>query len=369
LKRIRKEIQGFSPYSPGLSVDEIKDRYNLDRVVKLASNENPLGAAPLVQKTIQRTAPWAFRYPRAGNPRICRALAEKLGVPEKCVVAGNGSDEILDLLIRITCTPGRDKIAVFDPAFSMYRLLAGLCGVECVVTPLNPDFSFPWQAVLDKVDESFSLVFVTSPDNPTGYAAPAGEIVRFARDLPDGCLLVVDEAYIEFTDDPDYYSPLARFGDLGNLVVTRTFSKLFGLAGLRLGYGIMPEWLADYVLRVKPPFSVNIMAEEAGLAALRDEYFIKASLDCVAKGKQMLARELVRLGCETYPSQANFLLFKPPMPAEAVFQGLLEKGIIVRPLKSYGLADHLRVSIGDERENREFAAALEQVIGAGASKA
>ena len=360
--RVRDDVREFTPYAPGLSMEEIKERYGLSRVIKLASNENPLGASPLVKRVLARKADMVFRYPRAGNPALVAALAAHHGVSAACVVAGNGSDEIIDLLVRVTCRPGIDNVVAFAPCFSIYVQQTRLCGVELRQPPLAADFAFDLPALAGACDEQTSLVFLTNPDNPSGHAVPAKDILALARTLPPKALLVVDEAYAEFAEPAERYSMLARFGQCDNVVVLRTFSKLYGLAGLRLGYGAMPDWLADYMLRVRLPFSVNLLAEAAGLAALEDVDFVAASLETVRRGRALLADKLTGMGCRAYPSQANFLMFKPPYPAADVFEGLLSRGIIVRALKSYGLPDLLRVSIGNDEENAAFLAAFKDIL-------
>jgi len=359
---LRPEIQDFTPYIPGLSIQEIQKKYGLERVIKLAGNENPLGVSPLVLQSLALHSSGAFRYPRSGSPDLRRALAEHLGVPWQCIVAGNGSDEIIDLLIRVRARPGVDNIVIFEPSFSMYRLLARLCGVDIRKVRLDKDFHFPWVRMLQEVDERTAMVFVTTPDNPTGFAPPARELESIAARLPEQALLVVDEAYMDFAVPQEEYSLLARLSEFPNLVVLRTFSKLYGLAGLRLGYGLMPAWLADALIRVKPPFSVNSLAEAAGIAVLQDTQYQRATLECVVLGRSFLTNELQRLGCRVFPSQANFLLFRPAVPAEIVFQGLLECGVIIRPLKSYGLDEYLRVSIGTQEENGIFIRELERIL-------
>lgn len=359
---LRPEIQSFSPYIPGLSIAEIRARHGLERVVKMASNENPLGIAPSVRQVLQQSLETSFRYPRPGSPDLRLALSKHLGLPGSCIVAGNGSDEIIDLLIRVRARPGQDHILIFEPSFSMYRLLAKLCGVEVRAIPLDQDFHFPWERLLQAVDEHTAMVFITTPDNPTGFAPPVRELEAVAAKIPASTLLVVDEAYMDFAVPQQDYSLLSRLADFPNLVILRTFSKLYGLAGLRLGFGLMPERLADALIRVKPPFSVNILAEAAGIAVLDDAPFIQATLDCVVQGRTFLTSELQRLGCHVYPSQTNFLLFRPPLPAEQVFQSLLLRGVIIRPLKSYGLDELLRVSIGTPEENGIFIQELEVLL-------
>ena len=230
---------------------------------------------------------------------------------------------------------------------------------------MNPDFSFPWDRLLELVDDKTSLVFVTTPDNPSGHTASAAELERLARALPEGCLLVVDEAYMDFTDDESAHSLLPRLDEFPNLIVSRTFSKSFGMAGLRLGYAIMPEELADHMWRVRLPFSVNLMAEEAGIAALEDTAFHDETLRVVREGRGYLAGELERLGCRVYPSQSNFLMFEVPAgapDAAGLFEGLLRRGFILRPLTSYGLPRHLRVSVGTAEENTLLINAMRELL-------
>ena len=257
---------------------------------------------------------------------------------------------------------GQDNVVAFAPCFSIYVQQTRLCGVELRQPPLGPDFAFDLPALAGACDERTALVFLTNPDNPSGYAVPAGDIVALARTLPPRALLVVDEAYAEFAEPAERYSMLARFAACDNVVVLRTFSKLYGLAGLRLGYGVMPAWLADYLLRVRLPFSVNLLAEAAGLAALEDADFVSASLTQVRRGRELLANTLTGQGCRVYPSQANFLMFKPPCPAPDLFTGLLSRGIIIRALKSYGLPELLRVNIGTDEENEAFLAAVKDIL-------
>ncbi len=362
---LRPEVQEFKPYSPGLSIDDIRERYGLTRVVKLASNENPLGTSPLVKKAVECSAPGVFRYPRSGNPRLVSALAERLGVPGGRIVVGNGSDELIDLLIRAKAQPGRDNVLAFKPCFSMYGLQAKLCGVEFRQVELAADFSFPWERFLAAVDERTALAFVTTPDNPSGFAPGAEELAALARALPASCLLVVDEAYMDFAKPEERYSLLSWLDEFPNVVILRTFSKMFGLAGLRLGYGIMAQWLADYMWRIRPPFSVNVTAEEAGIAALADRDFYAATMETVEQGRAHLTESLAAMGCTVYPSQANFLMFSPPtgeVSAEILYERLLERGVIVRWLKSFGLFDHIRVSMGNAEENKFFIKAVREVL-------
>lgn len=362
---VRPEVRAFTPYQPGLSIGEIREKYGLERVIKLASNENPLGVSPRVQRVLEKQAASAFRYPQPGNPRLVKALAACHGVAPERIVAGNGSDEIIDLLFRVCATPGVHNAVLFRPCFGIYLTQARLCGVEVRRADLNADFSFPWDKLLALVDADTALVIVTNPDNPSGYAAPAEELARLAEALPPTCLLLVDEAYMDFSGAEETFSLFPYLDRFPNLGILRTFSKSRGLAGVRLGYGILPAELAELVWRVRLPFSVNLLAEEAGLAALEDDVFHAATLRVVAEGRQQLSRALAGLGCRVYPSRSNFVMCELPEAAPdtaAVCEGLLRRGVIVRPLGSYGLPRHLRISVGTEEENRVAIAALAEVV-------
>ncbi len=359
---VRPEVQDFTPYSPGLSIDDIRTKYGLPQVVKLASNENPLGASPLVQKAIQKAAGLAFRYPQADSARLTAAIAAHHGLSPELVAPGNGSDEIIDLLIRIRAVPGEHNIVTCLPCFSIYALQTRLAGVELRQVPVKKDFSFDWEGLLSRVDESTAIVFLTTPDNPSGFCPPRDEIAAFAKRLPPFTLLALDEAYMDFADDEKGRSFIHRLKEFPNIAVIRTFSKSFGLAGLRIGYGILPPALADYLRRARMPFSVNILAEEAGIAALGDHAFREESLNTVREGRAWLSAELSALGCVVLPSQTNFLMFRLPpdrgYSAQNVFEALLTRGVIIRPLKSYGLPDYLRVTVGNPSENKVFITAI-----------
>ncbi|MCF8107666.1 MAG: histidinol-phosphate transaminase [Desulfohalobiaceae bacterium] len=360
-QKIQPQVLDFASYTAGLSIEDIKARYGLYQVTKLASNENPLGLSPQVRKVIEKTAGLGFRYPRPGSPDLCRVLADFYGLEPDHFLVGNGSDEVIDLLLRVLVRPGKDHILVCDPSFSMYTLQARLCGLEVRAVPRAEDFSLPVEQILTTTNADTGLVFLTNPDNPTGHTAAKKAILELASRLPPECFLVLDEAYVEFAEDLEAVSPLQDLKQTPNLIILRTFSKLYGLAGLRVGYGIMSPGIRDYLLRVKPPFSVNILAEHAAIAALMDQDFVNKTLETVHAGKTYLTRELTRLGCTVFPSHANFLMFQPPGSAQALFEALLQQGIILRPLSSYGLEDCLRVSIGTMPENQALIQAMERV--------
>lgn len=361
-KRLRPEILEFDPYVPGLSVDEIRERYGLTRIIKLASNENPLGTSPLARKAAAQAAGLGFRYPQNHTPRLVRAIAEKTGAPADRVVVGHGSDEMIDLLLRTTAVPGKDKILCYEHSFSMYRLTAKLCGVEYREVPRDEGFALPLSKLVAAAGPETALVVVTSPDNPTGLAATVEELDALAEALPEGVLLLVDEAYGDFARPLAAHNALPLALSRENVVVLRTFSKAYGLAGFRLGYAVMPAWLAEAVSRARIPFTVGVVDEAAGLAALDDPYFLEATLAAVHQGLDLFQERLPRLGCEVLESQANFVMFKPPRAAKVVFEELLKRGIIVRHLGSFGLPEHIRVNAGTAEENELFLQALEEVL-------
>ncbi len=360
---IRAEIEALKAYVPGLSIAEIRERYNCTHVIKMASNENPLGTSPLVQERLARAANTVHSYPQGGNPRLVSALAKKHNVDEARIVLGNGSDEIIDLLMRICCESKKHNIVCFKPCFGIYTTQANICGIELRQTPLNADFSFSFENLLNLVDKNTALVFITTPDNPSGFCPKASDVLEFANKLPKHCLLVIDEAYMDFSDEQEY-SLLTQGISTENIAYLRTFSKSYGLAGLRLGYGILPKNIAEYMWRTRLPFSVNILAEEAGLAAIEDTFFHKKTLEVVKLGRTQLTEGLTKLGCTVYPSFANFIMFEPPKnnDSASIFEALLHKGIIIRPLKSYGLPQLLRISVGQEHENEIFLTYLKEIL-------
>ncbi|MDR2851387.1 MAG: histidinol-phosphate transaminase [Desulfovibrio sp.] len=362
---VREEFLALKPYVPGYSIDEIQQKYGLAQVIKMASNENALGVSPLVREAVIRHAASVFRYPQDGSPRLVAALAALHAVPPERVVTGNGSNEIIDLMLRMLVVPGRNSIVCCAPCFSIYTIQGQIAGAEIRRVPLSEDFSFNFDGMLASVDDDTRLVFVTTPDNPSGYCPPRAAVRAFADRLaakaPD-CLLVVDEAYMDFADNEQEASLLAARDLPDNAAFLRTFSKSWGMAGLRLGYCVLPPELASLFCRARMPFSVNLLAEEAGLAALSDSAFREVILQTTREGRVSLARGLVCMGCAVWPSAANFLLFKPQVPAGACFEFLLKKGIIIRPLDSYGLPEHLRVSIGNPQENVAFLAAMRAAV-------
>ncbi len=368
---ICEHIKSFEPYVAGLSIDEIKEKYQLAHVIKMASNENPFGSSKLAKESMVQNVGNAFRYPQAGNPRLVKALAKYYQkkypfISEKQIFVGNGSDEIIDLLFRTLTVPGKHNAVMFKPCFGLYSTQAKVQNCEIRTCPLKDDFSFDFEDLRALVDENTALCFVTSPDNPSGRLADRAELLSFARSLPKTCLLVVDEAYIEFAGNEEDCSIIGELASFENVAIMRTFSKVYGLAGMRIGYIFVPEIVADYLWRIRLPFSINILAQEAAICALDDEEFKQKTITHTMAERSVMSKALQELGCKVYPSHSNFIMFEPAvLPAKEVCQKLLEKGIIVRALTSYSLPHLVRVSIGTVEENTMFLTAMRELMGKG----
>lgn len=367
---VSAQVASFESYVTGLSMEEIQEKYGLKKVVKMASNENPYGVSPRVLQCIEQTASQSFRYPQACNPRLVDALASYFGkkypyITRDRIFIGNGSDEIIDLLFRVRTVANEDNVVTFNPCFGMYITQAKFHGCELRQAPLNSDFTFNFDALLSLVDNKTSMVFVTNPDNPSGYLTFKDDLIRLAAALPKSCLLIIDEAYIEFAGNEDEVSLIAHLDSLPNVAIMRTFSKVYGLAGLRVGYSILPEQLAEYMWRVRLPFSTNIIAQEAAIVALEDENFKQKTIELSIIGRNKIGVGLKNLGCQVFPSASNFVMFQIPkgsMTAKEFNTKLLEKGYIIRSLAAYKLPDYLRVSVGTEEQNDEFLSLCESIL-------
>lgn len=358
----RTDLGELKPYKPGLTIEDIKEKYGLDNVIKLASNENPLGTPPLAQKAIERAKGLAFRYPQNYTPRLATALAKYLGVDPDRLLVANGSDEVLDLIVRFRARPGIDHVLTYKGGFSMYPMLAKMCGVGFTAVDRASDFSVSLDNLADAANENTAVIFIANPDNPTGTAFTKAQLEAFLTRIPETTLVVMDQAYVEFSTPQEDYSFVDILNKYDNLVISRTFSKAYGLAGLRIGYGVLPLWFSDIIRRGRIPFSVNLLAEEAGVAALEDFMFLKTTLETVAQGKEYLTAEFENLGCEVLPSQSNFLMVKPCVDAFDLYESLLKRGLIVRHLASFGFKDHIRVNMGRMDENKIFIRTVKEII-------
>jgi len=363
-------IRAIAPYQPGKPISELAREFGLDerKIVKLASNENPLGLSPRARAAIEAALPELARYPDGYD--LAKALSVRLGVGMEGVVLGNGSNDILEMVAGAFLVPGR--AAVFaQHAFAVYPLATQARGAQSIVVPARA-YGHDLAAMLAAITPETRVVFIANPNNPTGTMLPADEIEAFLRRAPRSVVVVLDEAYNEYLAPPLRCPSVAWLEKYPNLVVVRTFSKAYGLAGLRVGYGLCHPDIAAMLNRVRQPFNVNNLALVGAIAALDDEAFVERSFQLNAAGMKQLIAGLERLGLKWIPSYANFVCVEIPRTggrsaAGAVYQGLLRQGVIVRPVAGYGMPDHLRVTIGTPEENETFLAALEKALGEGAS--
>ena len=369
LKNALDGVRRLAPYEPGMPLDELQRRLGVADAIKLASNENPLGVSPKVRAVLEQalTGGGLARYPDGSGFRVKQKLAALHGIGPERITLGNGSNDILEFIARIFLGPGR--AALFSKhAFAVYPIATRAQNAEAIVAPALPaDGAMPYGHDLAAFEQCLrtdvSVAFVANPNNPTGTWLEPAALEAFIRAVPSQVIVVLDEAYWHYQAPelrPDVRAWLDRYP---NLVVTRTFSKVYGLAALRLGYALSHVTVADLMNRVRQPFNNNSLALLAGEAALEDEDFVRRSVELNAAQRARLERELRALQLTVLPSQANFLAVGFGRDAKPVHQGLLERGVIVRPLASYELPEFLRVTVGTADENTRFLAALKQVLG------
>jgi histidinol-phosphate aminotransferase len=363
-------IRNLVPYVPGKPIEETQRELNLRRVIKLASNENALGPSPRATQAIQRMLKDLHRYPDSSGYRLKQAIARHIGVEPKSIVLGNGSNDVIDLLIRTYCVPG-DAIVTSNAAFVAYRICAQIQGVQSLETPLTSDLRFDLPAMLKLVRKNaqVKMVFIANPNNPTGTYVSAGELTDFLEGMAKirGGLIpvVIDSAYAEFVSAKDLPDPLTFRKDYPNVIVLRTFSKIYGLGGLRIGYGVTEPSMVSMLDKVRQPFNMNSLALAAGEAALGDQLFVKKTLKMVRVGMKFWEGELERMEIPYWKSQGNFLLVDVARGlgrlGGEVYMECLKQGVIFRPVANYGLHQALRITIGTASENRIAVKALERV--------
>lgn len=359
-----KGVQQLQPYQPGKPIDEVARELNLnpDEIVKLASNENPLGASPKALAAIQKEFAQLNIYPDGSGFKLKAALANKLGVQPEQLTLGNGSSDILDFITRVLVQDG-DDVVVSQHAFSIYGLLAQSLNAHVIEVPAK-NYGHDLDAMSATITEKTRIVFVTNPNNPTGTWVDKQSLNQFLQNVPKRVIVVVDEAYFEYVDKADYPNAIELLEYYPNLLVTRTFSKAYGLASLRVGYGISSPELADLLNRVRPPFNVDSFALAAATAVLDDKDYLQQSLSVNQQGMLFLCDHLAKLGLTYIDSVANFISFALPsyINADNAFHKLLAKGVIVRPLGNYQMPQHLRVTIGTQSQNVQFIQALQAVL-------
>jgi len=354
--RIHPDIASLSPYVPGKPIEELQRELGLARVIKLASNENPLGPSPKALAALVGGHDSLHRYPDGGAYRLRQALADRWKVSLDHIILGNGSDEILGLLARTFLAPG-DEAVMADQTFVIYKMEVTAAHGKAVIVPL-----VNWTHDLDGMAKAITpktrLVFLCNPNNPTGTMVAADAVARFMAQVPENVIVVFDEAYLEYVRDPHFPDSLQYVTQGRNAIVLRTFSKIYGLAGLRIGYGITTPEITNGLNRVRPPFNANTLAQRAALAALGDDEHVAKSRAVNAAGMQQLECGLRALGFAAIPSQANFVYFDVKRDGRRVFDALLREGVIVRHIEG----TMLRVTIGQPDENQAFLDALKKVL-------
>ena len=349
-------IRSISPYQPGKPITQLARDLGLpvDRIVKLASNENPLGMSPKAQAAVGVAIAGLSRYP--DDFALKQALAERSGLGMERIVLGNGSNDVLDLVARVFLAPGRSAIFA-QYAFAVYPLATISTGGEPIAVAAS-DYGHDLEALLAAIRPNTRLIWIANPNNPTGTFLPYAQLKAFLQAVPSNIVVVLDEAYNEYLPPAERVDTTAWLARHGNLVITRTFSKIYGLAGLRIGYALCSAEIADLMNRVRQPFNCNNLALAAAVAALDDHEFVARSYALNRAGMEQIIAGLKRLACRHIPSHGNFLTFYVP-EAAAVNQKLLSNGVIVRPIAAYGMPDWLRVTIGTESETSRFLEALE----------
>lgn len=359
-----KGVRSLQAYQPGKPLDELEREYGISHAVKLASNENPLGPGQKALAAINLHLPELARYPDGNGFALKKALADKHGVNVNQLTLGNGSNDILEFLARAFVAAG-DEVVFSEHAFAVYPIVTQAVGGQAVIVPAK-NFGNDLDAIADAVTDKTRLIFIANPNNPTGTYISEAALRKFIDAIPERVLLVLDEAYYEYAIDPalkaeGYASVISWINDYPNLIVTRTFSKAYGLAGLRMGYGISHAEVADILNRVRQPFNANSLALAAAEAALDDEAHLQHSVKLNAEGMQLLSRAFDALGLEYIPSVANFICVKVG-DAASIYEALLHEGMIVRPVANYGLPEYLRITLGRADENARFLDALKKIL-------
>jgi histidinol-phosphate aminotransferase len=354
-------IRAIAPYQTGKPIAELERELGISGIVKLASNENPLGCSPLAVAAMHEAIKTIALYPDGNGFELKDALSKRYGVEPARIVLGNGSNDMLELAARAFLTVG-DKAVYSAHAFAVYPLATQAVGATGVSVPAT-NFGHDLKAMLKAaLEQQAKLVFIANPNNPTGTFLNAADLLVFMRALPPQILVVLDEAYNEYLPVECRYDSVSWLKEFPNLIISRTFSKAYGLAGLRVGYALADPQVADMMNRVRQPFNVNSVAQAAAVAALRDEAFVRQTHGLNQRGMEQITDGLSRLGLAYIPSMANFVSFKITGAAR-IYRRLLELGVIVRPIASYDMPDYLRVSIGLESENQKFLSALQQILG------
>jgi len=359
-KMARPEVCTLLPYIPGKPAEEVKRELGLERVIKLASNENPLGPSPRAIQAINRMAKESHIYPDASGFALKSALSARFGLPPSQIILGNGSDEIIMLLGQTFISKG-DEAVMAHPTFPVYKTSVLLMGGKPVEVPLREGFLDP-KGMVSVVTERTKMIFVCNPNNPTGAMVNRQDLAYLMANLPEDVLVVSDQAYSEYIEDPEYGDALDYLRQGKNVLVLHTFSKIYGLAGLRVGYGLVPEEVASLYNRVRLSFNQNALGQAAAVAALSDEEHVEKSRQVNREGMAFLREAMLSLGLKVYPSWGNFIMVDTARDARRMFEALLRKGVIVRPTEAWGLNTCLRITIGTRQENEILLEALKKTL-------
>jgi histidinol-phosphate aminotransferase len=362
-------VQSLHPYQPGKPIEELQREYGVSDVIKLASNENPLGASPRVQSLLIAEYENFARYPDGNGFSLKKMLAEKHDVSMDCITLGNGSSDPLEFVVRVFTQPG-DEVLFSEHAFAMYPIVTQAASATAVTAPAR-EWGHDLEAMAARITERTRVIFIANPNNPTGSWLNGDDLEAFIANVPESVIVVVDEAYFEYASEPalgasDYPDATQWLDRYPNLMVTRTFSKAYGLAGLRVGYSLSHPDLANLLNRIRPPFNVNSLALAAACVSLEDSNHVAKAVALNAQEMERMTRAFEQMGLEFIPSVGNFICVDVSdakgRDGLAVYERLLHEGIIVRPVANYGMPDHLRITLGLPEENEKFLSALRKVL-------
>lgn len=357
---VTENIRKLKPYSPGKPIEEVEREFGITDIIKMASNENPLGPSPKAMKAMSEALKKVALYPDGSCFYLKKALANHWGVSEDELIVGNGSDELIHYIGITFLSPG-DEVVQADPAFVRYESAAVLNDCGCIMVPLK-DFTHDLEAMADKITDRTRLVFVANPNNPTGTAVTQKDVERFMARLPERVIAVFDEAYYEYVESTEYPDMVDYIREGANVIVLRTFSKIYALAGLRVGYGIARPEIIQCLNQVREPFNVNSIAQAGALASLGDPEQVERSRRVNSDGKKYLYREFEAMGLPYVPTEANFIFVDIKTNCRPVFNEMLKRGVIVRTGDIFGLPTFIRVTIGTEAENKRFIQTLREAL-------
>ena len=353
---VSDNIKSITPYVPGKPIEELERELGISGSIKLASNENPLGPSPKAMAAVKKAVEGLNRYPDGSGFYLSQTLAKKYNVDLSQIILGNGSNELLELVVRTFVQPGDETISA-DPSFVVYKLVTQTAGGTNIIVPCK-DMRHDLDAMAERITPKTKILFIANPNNPTGTMNTIAEMDRFMEKVPDSVIVVVDEAYFEYVTHAEYPDSLDYLKQGKNILALRTFSKIYGLAGLRIGYGITTPEIAELMNKVRQPFNTNSLAQIGALAALSDRKHVEKSVAINNEGKQFLYQSFQRLGISFITTETNFIMFETRLDAKDLYDGLLKRGVIIRPMGP----KRLRVTIGLPEENKRFVQELEKLV-------